>query len=113
MRALADGISWSGLAAGPASWAIATQLNYALVNWQRATRIPIIPIAALVLALLAWAGGALSWRACHQGGASSKSERAIDTERFVAVIGILTALLFSAVILLQGAASLILDECVQ
>lgn len=25
--------SWSGLAVGPAAWAIDTQLNYALVDW--------------------------------------------------------------------------------
>lgn len=113
MRALAEGISWGGLAAGPGAWAVSTQLNYTLVDWQCGHGFPAIPLAALVLVLLAAVGGALSWRAWHHGGASFKPERAIDTERFLAMIGILSAALFSAVILLQGAASLILDECVR
>jgi hypothetical protein len=113
MRALSLGTSWGGLAAGPGAWAVSTQLNYALVDWQCAHRAPLIPLAALVLALFAWLGGALSWRVWRRGGASFKPERQIDTERFVAMLGMLAAALFSAVILLQGAASLILNECMR
>ena len=113
MRALAVGTSWAGLAAGPVAWAISTQLNYALVDWQCVHKVPVIPLAAFVLAVLALSGGALSWRAWRRGGASFKPEREVDTERFVALIGMLTAALFSAVIQLQGAASLILDECLR
>ena len=111
MRALQEGTSWAGLLAGPSAWGVSTQLNYALVEWQCRSQLPVIPFAALVLVLLALTGGAVSWRAWQRGGASFKPERTLDTERFVSMISILTAVLFAAVILLQGAASLILDEC--
>ena len=111
MRALRFGASWGGLLAGPAAWAISTQLNYALVEWQCQHKVHVIPIAALALAILAVVGGALSWRAWEHGGASFKPEREAGTERFVAMIGMLTAALFTLVIVMQGSASLILDEC--
>jgi len=111
MRALQAGTSWAGLLAGPLAWGISTQLNYALVEWQCQHQVPVIPVAALGLVLFALAGGALSWRAWQRGGASFKPEREMDTERFVAMLGMLTAALFALVTLMQGAASLILDEC--
>jgi hypothetical protein len=111
MRALAAGTSWAGLLAGPAAWGISTQLNYAVVQWQCEHKAPLIPLSALALALIAAAGGALSWRAWQRGGASFKPEREFDTERFVAMLGMLAAALFSLVIIMQGSASLILDEC--
>ncbi|MGT2466763.1 hypothetical protein ACVOMV_19780 [Mesorhizobium atlanticum] len=58
-------------------------------------------------------GGALSWRAKRQGGAAFKPERTRGTERFVADLGILAALLFALVIIMQGSAALILDECLR
>jgi len=102
MQAFGTGIPWAGMLAGPAAWAISTQLNYALVDWQCRHQLPIIPFAALCLILLALVGLALSWRA---------RKRQSDTERFVAMIGVLMAALFATVILMQGVASLILDEC--
>jgi hypothetical protein len=113
MRAFRAGTSWGGLLAGPLAWAISTQLNYSLVEWQCQHQVPVIPLATLALALLAIAGGVLSWRAWQQGVASPKPERNADTERFVAQLGMLTAALFALVTLLQGAASLILDECMR
>lgn len=111
MRALRTGVSWAGLLAGPLAWALSTQLNYALVSWQCAHDLPVIPLVALALVLICAAGGSLSWQALRLGGASSQPDRTIDTERFVALIGILSALLFALVILMQGAASLVLDSC--
>ncbi|PBB52535.1 hypothetical protein CK223_29290 [Mesorhizobium loti] len=113
MRALRSGTSWGGLLSGPLAWAVSTQLNYAVVEWQCARRIPVIPFIALVLAIMSLVGGALSWRARQQGGASFKPERTRGTEAFVANLSILTAVLFALVIIMQGAASLILDECVR
>jgi hypothetical protein len=113
MRALSTGTSWAGLLAGPSAWAISTQMNYALVGWQCRSQVPVIPFAALALLLVALAGGALSWRAWRHGGASSKPQRGLDTERFVSMVGLLVAALFAAVILMQGMASLILDWCMR
>lgn len=111
MRAIRKGTSWAGMLAGPSAWAVSTQLNYALVEWQCENQFPVIPFAALCLILLALGGGALSWRAWKHGGASFKQERELDTERFISMIGMLMAALFAAVILMQGMASLILDGC--
>lgn len=111
MRALRSGTSWAGLLAGPSAWAVSTQFNYAVVEWQCRSQLPVIPFAAVVLIGLALAGGALSLRAWRRGGASFKPERTLDTERFISLLGILASVLFSAVILMQGTASLILDWC--
>ncbi|ESZ42025.1 hypothetical protein NKH85_14330 [Mesorhizobium sp. M0924] len=113
MRALKMGTSWAGLLSGPMAWAISTQLNYALVPWQCNRQVPVVLPVALVLAVLSLLGGALSWRAKRQGGAAFKPERTRSTEQFVADLGMLAALLFALVIIVQGSAALILDECLR
>ncbi|ESX99598.1 hypothetical protein [Mesorhizobium sp. LNJC405B00] len=113
MRALKKGTSWGGLLSGPMAWAISTQLNYALVPWQCNRQVPVVLPVALVLAALSLLGGALSWRAKRQGGAAFKPERTRSTEQFVADLGMLAALLFALVIIMQGSAALILDECLR
>ncbi|ESX06212.1 hypothetical protein X769_05640 [Mesorhizobium sp. LSJC268A00] len=113
MRALKMGTSWGGLLSGPMAWAISTQLNYALVPWQCNRQVPVVLPVALVLAVLSLLGGALSWRAKRQGGAAFKPERTRSTEQFVADLGMLAALLFALVIIMQGSAALILDVCLR
>jgi hypothetical protein len=112
MRALRLGTSWGGLLSGPLAWALSTQLNYALVPWQCNRQVPVVFPLALLLAVFSLLGGALSWRAKRQGSAF-KPERTRATERFVADLGILAALLFALVIVMQGSAALILDECLR
>ena len=92
---------------------MSTQFNYLLVPWQCAHAAPIVPASPLVLAALSLLGGALSWRAERSGGATFKPERAVETERFVATLGMLAAALFALVILMQGSAGLIIDGCVR
>jgi hypothetical protein len=113
MRAVLLGTSCGGLVSGPLAWAISTQLNYSLVNWQCNRQMPIVLPIALALALLSLLGGALSWRAKRRGGAAFKPERTRSTENFLANLGILSALLFALVIIMQGSAALILDGCVR
>ncbi|MGX9179859.1 hypothetical protein [Mesorhizobium sp. BHbdii] len=113
MRAVWLGTSWGGLLSGPLAWAVSTQLNYALVPWQCKHQVPVVLPVALLLALLSLLGGALSWRAKRQGGAAFKPERTRSTERFVADLSMLAALLFALVIIMQGSAALILDECLR
>jgi len=47
------------------------------------------------------------------GGRGFHPERTRGTEQFVADLGILAALLFALVIVMQGSAALILDECLR
>ncbi|AEH88789.1 MULTISPECIES: hypothetical protein [Mesorhizobium] len=113
MRALRMGTSWGGLLSGPMAWAISTQLNYAIVPWQCNRQVEVVLPSALMLVVLSLLGGALSWRAERQGGAAFKPERTRSTEQFVANLGMLSALLFALVIVMQGSAALILDECLR
>jgi hypothetical protein len=104
------GIPWAGLAAGPAAWAVATQLNYALVPWacSRGAAWLLIPALALLLAFAAVGGGLLSLRA-RQGTAGGGGGG--QPRHFLAMIGALAAALFALLILLQGAAGLVFSGC--
>lgn len=112
-QAIRDGVSWAGIAAGPSAWAGSTQLNYALVPQQCAERWIAVPVVSLVLICLCLLGGGLSWQAWQQGGASAKKDRTFETERFVAMVGILLSALFALTISMQTAASFILDSCIR
>ena len=94
----------AGLFAGPAAWFLSTQVNYALTPWVCAHQIRIIPAVALALAALSLGGWFLSWRAYRAAGTGPAG-------RFLAAIGVAMALLFAAVILVQGAAGLVFHGC--
>lgn len=97
-------LPWAGLASGPASWAVSTQANYALVTLTCRTQLPLTVATAALFAAVAFAGGAASfqaWRQAARGGAA----------RFISGIGIWSGVLFGAVVLLQGIAGLILSGC--
>jgi hypothetical protein len=104
------GIPWAGLAAGPAAWAVATQLNYALVPWAcaRGAAWLVVPGLALLLALAAAGGALLSLRARRStaGGAGDG-----QPHHFLATVSALAAALFTLLILLQGAAGLVFSGC--
>jgi hypothetical protein len=108
-----NGIEWAGLALGPGAWALSTQANYSLAGWGCTAHANPITLLALLLVLTALAGAAMSWRAWSVAG----PRRGIllqDDGRpasFLALLSMLIALLFAAVILMQGAAGLILTGC--
>jgi hypothetical protein len=108
-----NGIEWAGLALGPAAWGLSTQANYSLARWSCTASLRPIPPSTFVLVLIALAGAAMSWRAWYVAGAS-RSILLQDDGRpasFLALLSMLVALLFAAVILMQGAAALILTGC--
>jgi hypothetical protein len=110
---LRNGIDWAGLAAGPGAWALSTQGNYSIVAWACGRPLNPVPPLALLLVLVALMGALLSWRAWHVSGA----DRALLFEEngkphaFLALLSALTAVLFAAVIAMQGVAGLILTGC--
>ena len=106
-------LPWSGLAFGAAAWAVSTQLNYALVPWVCATGINVVPAVALALALLAAAGGALSWHAWRKLAKAGSLERpeAGFPHRLGAAVGMSAAALFTLVILLHASAGLFFSGC--
>ena len=108
-----NGIDWAGLALGPAAWGLSTQANYSLAGWSCTAALRPIPSSAFVLVLIALAGAAISWRAWHVSGANRGILLQDDGRpgSFLALLSTLIALLFAAVILMQGAAGLILTGC--
>ena len=112
MVALRHGIPWAGLAAAPIAWAANHQLSYMIVPWVCASGINIIPLIALVFAALAAGGAFISWGSLqapqeivaepHAGG---------HPRRMLAAVSILFALLLTLLLLIQGAAALVIDAC--
>ena len=76
MAATANGFSSAGIFAGPAAWIVSTQANYALVPWDCAHQVGIVPILALGLAAVSVAGGLLSWHAFRVLSSASKDSSA-------------------------------------
>jgi hypothetical protein len=107
-----DGWPSAGVFLAPAAWALNTQLNYAIVPWVCHYGMNIVPVVALVNAAIALIGGFLSFRAwsARENG-SSDDPRGGRPHRLVAGLGALMAVLFAAVILLQGAAGLVFQGC--
>lgn len=100
----------AGIFAGALAWFVNTEANYALANTLCGWDVPPVPfVSAAALAIAVW-GGVLSWQALRRteplpagrGGAPA---------RLLAGIGVMSAALFAAVILIQGAAGLVFDGC--
>ncbi len=105
-------VPWAGLAAGPAAWAVNQQLTYMIVPWVCASGINLIPVLALVFGAVAAAGAFLSWTTV--GTAKhlvAESHRGGHPRRLLAGVSVCLALLLALVILIQGAAALILNAC--
>jgi hypothetical protein len=113
MHVFRNGVDWAGLAAGPAAWAISTQGNYTLLAWICHWRLNPVPPLALFLAVVALIGAALSWRAWRASGAGGVVllENDGQPRAFLALMSALLAVLFAAVIVMQGVAGFILTGC--
>ena len=109
----ARGLPSAGLYAGPAAWLVGTQANYALVPWVCAHQIPVIPLVAAALAAVSLLGGFLSWRGYVAAAPAHRpdSTGAGRPHRFVALVGIGMALLFTAVIVVHGIAGMVFHGC--
>ena len=109
------GRSWAGLAAGPACWAVDTQLNYALVPWFCGGGLNIVPVIAGVLVVFSLAGALWSWLAWerHEGLGMHIPEQDGHPRHLLCGIGVAAGVLFALVIAMQGIAGLILDPCLR
>ena len=110
-RAIRSGISWAGLAAGPAAWAVSTQLNYSIAHWQCTAKAFPSPWLSALAVLVALAGTFLSWRALNDPGHGIPPPETARTRRFLAGGSLGIGALFALVILLQLAAGLIFGGC--
>ncbi|RDI61214.1 hypothetical protein [Microvirga subterranea] len=109
----ARGIPSAGIFAGPVAWLLNTQINYALTPWICAHQVMLVPVIALAMAAISLFGGFLSWSAYRTSSVTPKpdSTGAGRPHRFVAIIGVAIACLFSLVILVQGAGGFIFHGC--
>src|ERR671920_539153 len=110
---LTRGLPSAGIYAGPTAWLISTQANYALVPWVCANQIRIIPVVAIAMAAVSLLGGFLSWRGYVTAAPTPHpdSTGAGRPHRFVALIGVGMALIFTVVILVHGIAGLVFHGC--
>jgi hypothetical protein len=110
---LHKGVDWAGLAAGPAAWAISTQVNYGIADAMCGFRFKLVPVLAIGLVVVALAGAALSWRAWRIAGSDTEllGQKDGRPRAFVALASTIIAVLFAAVIATQGAAGLFFSGC--
>jgi hypothetical protein len=105
---------WAGVLGGPVAWLVQMECNYALVGWACATgHVVVLHLVTLGGLLIAAAGGLTAWREWRRSGTQwPKGAGGPQTRsRFMAVLGLLTSLLFFFVILAQGIPSFILSPC--
>ena len=108
-----NGISWAGLGLGAAAVAFNTEVGFSLVSADCAGTRALVLSTAMVCLFVVLIGGLLSapaWRVRSAPDIDETPERAAP-RGMIAGIGVLAALLFSLVVVLQGAAALIIQGC--
>jgi hypothetical protein len=103
----------AGVWVGFIAWATSTQLNYSLVPWECDKGFRVIPWIALGLIVLALGGGTISLRSFRRRGQRLETctPKAGTPFEMLAAIGMAASVLFALVIVLQGAADLIVPRC--
>ena len=105
---------WTGILAGPVSWAVDLETSYAIVKWTCATGNgrPFQLLTAAALAFTA-AGAAVSWRALQQTRSDGPEDgvRPRQRARFMAILGLATSALFALTIAAAAIPWGILDAC--
>ena len=105
---------WTGILAGPVAWLLQMQTSYALVPWACATgHVFVLHLVTLAGLLIAAAGAWLAWRDWRRFGKEWPKGKGGPQmrRRFMAVLGLLTSVMFFLVILAQGIPSFILNPC--
>jgi hypothetical protein len=105
---------WLGLLLPPAAWAIQLQTVYLTSNYGCHSQ-DFIPnhVVSVVAILLCLTGGAVSWRNWSKSGGGWKSEEAGETgrSRFMSILGMLVAGLFTLTIFAQWLPTLVGVPC--
>jgi hypothetical protein len=107
------GIYWAGLALGASAVAFNTEVGYSLVSVNCAHARGLVLSTAIISLSVVVIGGLLSapaWFARSAPGIDEPPERAAP-RGMIAGVGVLAALLFSLIIVLQGAAALLIQGC--
>ena len=106
---------WFAMLAGPVSWMLGLNVDYALVRVACAKE-SMLPLHLVTLATLALAlsGGAVAWRDWRRAGPDWPGEGGgtLDRSRFMSAVGLMASALFALAIVAQWLAKLFLDPCV-
>jgi hypothetical protein len=106
---------YAGLLGAPILWAVQFQLSYMLVPWSCTHRNAwLIPLVHVVFFIASVALGVLSWREWRRVGTSTpetQEQEQIARTRFLGAMGVMSAALFSLLILSHAVPSFFLDPC--
>jgi hypothetical protein len=106
---------WIGLLGGPLTWLIQFEINYILVRWACSThQLSIFHIISGTFLILALATAMLSWfelKHFISDRNPNSNESITGMYRFMAILGILSSVLFGLLILSQAIPVLIIDPC--
>jgi hypothetical protein len=108
-----DILEWFGILAGPLVWLTQFLINYALVRWEciihEKISLHVVSAVSLVVVLSSGVVSAIYFFKTREYSASS--EQLPARGHFMAVLGILSASLYSFAIIAQAIPSFILDPC--
>ena len=105
---------WAGILAGPLAWAVDLTVSYAVVKPVCRSRLDAvlhgIPVGCLAVVL---GGAAMSWLAFRQTSADAPSDggRPRDRARFMAILGLACAALFTLQIVAGAIPGWVIDAC--
>ena len=106
---------WAGVLGSPLLWAVQFQLTYMLVPWCCTHHNRwLIPLIHLVFLLITLACGVLClghWRELGMEMPRSQEVEQLARRKFLAVLGLMSASLFSLLIIAHTVPSFFLDPC--
>lgn len=100
---------FAGMAAGPLAWACSTQLGQILPYVDCARRLPLLALSAFSLTAASLAGAYLSW--CCRTDPPAIDGTGAETRLFSQHLSALMGVLFGFALLLQAAATIVLNPC--
>jgi hypothetical protein len=107
-------VLWVGILLPPFAWFLHQQLSYMLVPWACSTGRQFIlygvTLAMLLLAIGSGLTARQSWRRLGRDEPHEAGE-VVARSRFMAIVGMLSGVMFSLVILARGIPSFILNAC--
>lgn len=104
---------WFGLLAPPAAFLSNLQVTYTVVTLNCSGARPWLHLSAVLWLALAAGAGLVAWSTLKRAGEQWPTEEAgtLERSRFLAVLGLLSAALFGALILAQWLPAFFLDPC--
>ena len=112
-----SGLLWLGIFVGPVAWLAHFQVSYSLVPWVCKNDGEVaLHVVSLLCLLIAGVGGVLAWTRLRVAGArapGAAGEALMARSRFMALLGLMSSVLFGLIILAQGLASFFISPCAQ